>query len=50
MYNNVSHFVGTCESYQIHSNVRHRNEFHPTYPLTIHFKSMVDLVTMPLLL
>ena len=30
----------------MHSIVLHRNEFHPTYPLTIHFNWMVDLVTM----
>ena len=30
----------------MHSIVRHRYELHPTYPLTIHFKWMVDLVTM----
>jgi hypothetical protein len=28
--------------------VRHRDELHPTYPPTVHFKWMVDLVTMPL--
>ena len=30
----------------MHSIVRHRDELHPTYPLTVHFKWMVDLVTM----
>jgi hypothetical protein len=30
------------------SMVRHRDELHPTYPPTVHFKWMVDLVTMPL--
>jgi hypothetical protein len=30
------------------SMVRHQDELHPTYPPTVHFKSMVDLVTMPL--
>jgi transposase InsO family protein len=28
--------------------VRHWDELHPTYPSTMHFKWMVDLVTMPL--
>ena len=32
----------------MHSIVRHRDELHPTYPPTIHFKWMVDLVTMPM--
>ena len=48
MYKDVAHFVGTCESCQIHSNIRHRDELHPTYPLAIHFKWMVDLVSMPM--
>ena len=39
-------FVSTCESYQMHSVVRHRDELRPTYPLTVHLKWMVDLVTM----
>ena len=30
----------------MHSIVRHRDELHPTYPPTVHFKWMVDLVTM----
>ena len=46
MYNDVQHFVTTCESCQVHSGIRHRDELHPTYPLTILFKWMVDLVTM----
>ena len=32
----------------MHSIVRHRDELHPTYPPAIHFKWMVDLVTMPM--
>ena len=32
----------------MHSVVRHRDELHPTYPPTVHFKWMVDLVTMPM--
>jgi transposase InsO family protein len=30
----------------MHSIVRHRDELHPTYPLIVHFKWMVDPVTM----
>jgi hypothetical protein len=47
-YKDVHRFVTTCESCQMHSMVRHRDELHPTYPPTVHFKWMVDLVTMPL--
>ena len=32
----------------MHSMVQHRVELHPTYPLAIHFKWMVDLLTMPM--
>ena len=48
LYRDVHRFVTTCESCQMHSTVRHRDELHPTYPPTIHFKWMVDLVTMPM--
>jgi hypothetical protein len=48
LYTDVHQFVSTCESCQMHSMVRHRDELHPTYPPTVHFKWMVDLVTMPL--
>ena len=40
----MHNFVSTCESCQMHSVVRLRDELHPTYPLTMHFKWMVDLV------
>mgnify|MGYP007051851804 FL=1 len=48
MYKDVAHFVETCESCQMYSNVRHKDEIHPTYPLMVHCKWMVDLVTMPM--
>ena len=32
----------------MHSTIRHRDELHPTYPPIVHFKWMVDLVTMPM--
>jgi hypothetical protein len=47
-YKDVHRFVTTCESCQMHSMVRHRDKLHPTYPPTVHFKWMVDFVTMPL--
>ena len=46
MYKSVHDFVSTCESCQMHSVVRHRDKLHPTYPPTLHFKWMVDLVMM----
>ena len=46
MYKDVQHFVTTCESFQVHSMIQHRDELLPSYPPTIHFKWMVDLVTM----
>jgi hypothetical protein len=48
LYKDVHWFVTTCESCQMHSMVRHRDELHLTYPPAMHFKWMVDLVTMPL--
>jgi len=32
----------------MYSNVRHHDGLHPTYPLSMHYKWVVDLVTMPL--
>ena len=46
IYKSVHDFVSTCERCQMHSVVRHRDELHPTYPPVVHFKWMVDLVTM----
>ena len=48
LYQDVHRFVIMCENCQMHSIVRHRDEFHPTYSPTVHFKLMVDLVTMPM--
>jgi hypothetical protein len=48
LYKDVHRFVTTSESCRMHSMVRHRDELHLTYPPTVHFKWMVDLVTMPL--
>ena len=46
MYRDAHWFVTTYESCQMHSMIRHRDELHPTNPTTVHFKWMVDLVTM----
>jgi hypothetical protein len=48
LYRDVHRFVTTCESCQMHSTIRHRDELHPTYLPTVHFKWTVDLVTMSL--
>ena len=47
MYKDIAKFVETCLVFQQFSNVRHRDGLHPTYPLSIHFKWVVDLVVMP---
>ena len=41
-------FRNDVRELQVHSGVRYRDELHPTYPLAIHFKRMVDLVMMPI--
>ena len=48
MYRDVSRFLETCTDCQMFSSVRHRDELHPTYPLCLHYKWVVDLITMPL--
>lgn len=48
MYKDVADFVGSCETCQVYSNIRHRDGLHPTYPLAIHYKWVVDLVAMPM--
>ena len=44
----IAHFVATCESWQMHSNVRHRDELYPIYHFVEYFQWMVDLVVMPM--
>ena len=46
MYADMQNFVSTYESYQVYIGIRHRDSLHPTYPLPIQIKWMVDLVTM----
>ena len=48
MYKDIAKFVETCLVCQQFSNVRHRDGLHPTYPLAMHFKWVVDLIVMPL--
>ncbi len=47
LYKDVEEFVATCLVCQLQSKVRVRDELHPTYPLSIHFQWMIDLVAMP---
>ncbi|GGV55628.1 hypothetical protein GCM10010495_82700 [Kitasatospora herbaricolor] len=47
MYRNMLSFVESCKICQSYSNIRHQNNLHPTYPLAIHFKWVVNLVIMP---
>jgi hypothetical protein len=46
IYKDVAAYVETCKECQMFSNVRHRDELHPTYLLAIHYKWMVDIVMM----
>ena len=48
MYRYVMQFVETCATCQLYSNVRYCDGLHPTYPLAMHYKWVVDLVDMPL--
>ena len=48
IYKDVAAYVETCKECQMFSNVRHRDELHPTYPLAMHYKWMVDIVMMPM--
>jgi hypothetical protein len=45
-YKDVATYVEACKDCQLYSNVHHRDELHPTYPLAMHYKWMVDIVTM----
>ena len=46
-YKDVVKWVETCEECQLYSNVWHRDELHPTFPLALHAKWMADIVVMP---
>lgn len=48
MYKDVADLAGSCKSCQVYSNVCRRDGQHPTYPLAIHYKWVVNLVTMPM--
>ncbi|KAL3684474.1 hypothetical protein R1sor_002496 [Riccia sorocarpa] len=47
MYSDVDKFVGSCLHCQFYSKVRHRDGLIPTFPPSIHFRWVLDLVKMP---
>jgi hypothetical protein len=47
MYKNVAKVIGSCETCQLYYNIYHRDGLHPTCPLAIHYRWVVDLVAMP---
>ena len=40
--------MASCIECQLQPKVRYRDELHPTYPLSMHFQCVIDLVAMPL--
>lgn len=48
MYKDMVDFVGSYETCHLYSNICHRDGFHPTYLLAIHYKWVIDLVAMSL--
>jgi hypothetical protein len=48
LYKDVEEFVASCTECQLQSKVRYRDGLHPTYPLSMHFQWVIDLVAMPL--
>ena len=47
MYVDVREYVGSCETCQYYSKIQHRDGLNPTYPLSLHFQWVIDLVHMP---
>jgi hypothetical protein len=47
MYKNIKEFVESCEVCKKYSIVCHRDGLHPTFPLAMHYKWVVDIVMMP---
>ena len=47
IYKDIVEFTGSYEKCQIYSRIRHRDELHSTFPPTINFKWMFDIVAMP---
>ncbi|KAL3679949.1 hypothetical protein R1sor_022905 [Riccia sorocarpa] len=47
LYQDAVEFVGSCVECQMQSKIRHRDGLRPTYPLSMHFQWVLDLVIMP---
>ena len=47
LYKDVEGFVASCLTCQLQSKIRYRDELHLTYPPSIHFQWVIDLVIMP---
>ncbi|KAL3681576.1 hypothetical protein R1sor_024532 [Riccia sorocarpa] len=47
LYRDVENFVRSCLHCQFYSKVRHRDGLVPTFPPSIHFRWVLDLVMMP---
>ncbi|KAL3694555.1 hypothetical protein R1sor_008206 [Riccia sorocarpa] len=47
LYKDVTEFVSSCLHCQFYSKVRYRDGLVPTYPPSIHFRWVLDLVMMP---
>ena len=47
-YEEIKKYVETCPTCQYYSNVKFCDELHPTYSPGVHYKWMIDLITMPL--
>ena len=47
LYKDIEEFVASCITNQLQSKIRYKNELHPTYPPSIHFQWVIDLVIMP---
>lgn len=47
LYKDVEEFVSSCTDCQLQSKIKYRDGLHPTYPSTIHFQWVIDLVAMP---
>ncbi|KAL2614093.1 hypothetical protein R1flu_025785 [Riccia fluitans] len=48
LYQDAAGFVESCVECQMQSKVRHRDGLKPTYPLSMHFQWVLDLVIMPI--
>ncbi|KAL2624276.1 hypothetical protein R1flu_008521 [Riccia fluitans] len=48
LYQDAAGFVVSCVECQMQSKVRHRDDLKPTYPLSMHFQWVLDLVIMPI--